>query len=279
MRTKPIYGYFGHHKCASTWLEAICYLACHDLGLKLEVFYDESMFDGDLGRYVEEHDIDFIVYANADYRHVAPLEGLRGFHVVRDPRDIVVSAYFSHLKTHPTHAWPELVEYRKRLQSCSKKEGLHMEIEFRRQQFAEMMSWPPPDETPDIAEWRMEDIVLDPYKSLLAIFSDLGLLDKDDFSSVKRTRFFLTKIFKRIERHLRIPMPDMIDRLPAERLLGIVWENDFKKISGGRRLGEENPNSHYRKGIPGDWANHLDADHLGEIMERYGDLLKRYGYE
>ena len=29
----------------------------------------------------------------------------RGIHLIRDPRDIVVSGYFSHLKTHPENEW------------------------------------------------------------------------------------------------------------------------------------------------------------------------------
>ena len=113
---------------------------CLELGLTLGSVFSEKEFGGDLERYVREQKIDFLLYGNADFQQVQrlPVEKIRAFHYVRDPRDIVVSAYFSHRNSHSTEAWPELVEYREKLRSCSKEEGLFLELEFRAHQFEEM---------------------------------------------------------------------------------------------------------------------------------------------
>jgi hypothetical protein len=53
----------------------------------------------------------------------------------------------------------------------------------------------------------------------------------------------------------------------------------FQRLAGGRRPGEEDPASHYRRGVAGDWRNHLTPRHLVAFRERFGDLPERLGYE
>ncbi len=76
-----------------------------------------------------------------------------------------------------------------------------------------------------------------------------------------------------------VHLPRGLTAMPAERLLGIVYEQDFSKLSGGRQRGQVDPNSHYRSGVHGDWINHFSVEHLQLFKERYGDLLLQYGYE
>lgn len=52
----------------------------------------------------------------------------------------------------------------------------------------------------------------------------------------------------------------------------------FERLSG-RAAGEENPNSFFRKGVTGDWRNHLSADVLAIIRQRAGTTLDRFGYD
>lgn len=52
----------------------------------------------------------------------------------------------------------------------------------------------------------------------------------------------------------------------------------FERLSGGRTRGREDPASHYRKGIVGDWRNHFDQEALEAFDAEAGDLLGELGY-
>lgn len=274
---------FGHHKCASMWVHSICEQVCLDLGLRLGCVFGEQEFGGDLQRYVKERNLDFLLYGNADFHQVQRLAAgnLRAFHYVRDPRDIVVSAYFSHRNVHPTAAWPELVEHREKLRSCTEEQGLFLELEFRARQFEEMRSWRNDAGSEAIRFCKIEELVSSPYQSFLEIFAFLGLLDQDYYSPSSRVRFLLAKLRSRLEQQLggAVHLPRVIRMMPSERLLGIVCERDFSRLSGGRAKGQVDPNSHYRRGVHGDWLNHFSLDHLQFFKERYNDVVLQYGYE
>ena len=50
-------------------------------------------------------------------------------------------------------------------------------------------------------------------------------------------------------------------------------QSSFKKLSGGREQGDENRQSHFRKGVVGDWKNHLKPETVKRIDEIAGDRL------
>ena len=52
----------------------------------------------------------------------------------------------------------------------------------------------------------------------------------------------------------------------------------FETLSGGRRRGEENQASHFRKGIIGDWENHFDEEALARFDAVARPLLRELGY-
>ncbi len=56
-------------------------------------------------------------------------------------------------------------------------------------------------------------------------------------------------------------------------------EASFKRLSGGRNAGEEDPNAFFRKGVVGDWQAGLKPQHL-EIFYSVGtEWLTRFGYK
>lgn len=55
-------------------------------------------------------------------------------------------------------------------------------------------------------------------------------------------------------------------------------KTSFEKLSGGRRPGQEDKGSFFRKGIIGDWRNHLDAETNQQVIATAGELMRRYGY-
>jgi len=55
-------------------------------------------------------------------------------------------------------------------------------------------------------------------------------------------------------------------------------EASFEKLSGGRKPGQENRSSFFRKGVPGDWRNHLSERDNAAFLEIAGRWLQRFGF-
>ena len=195
----------------------------------------------------------FVAFWTADRGYAEGLAEHRAVHVVRDPRDIVVSAYFSHLHSHSTDLWPELAAHRERLRSMPKTEGLMLEIEFRTEQLAAMRDWDYGQE--HVLEMRFEELVRGPYASFLRMLTFLDLLDEREPGGPRRLADGAVAALRSVESRLLagesvLPRPG---RISVERLARCVFEHDFSRKSGGRGVGEEDVRSHYRKGVPGDW--------------------------
>lgn len=277
---KPLRAYFGHHKCASSWLNAINLAVCRELSLKLATVHSPVMFENNLDRFVEENQIDFLTYSNADIQFVRELDDFLGFHVIRDPRDIVVSAYFSHLYSHPTEGWPELVEHRKKLQNVNKEEGLFLEMKFSEKNFRNLYNWNYSQN--NVLELKVEEITPSPYEAIIKMMSFLELVQNDGRASLKqRTKDLLGSVINRVSTKSKGLLPIKIskDKIPVNNLLGYVYKNRFSKMAEGRKKGDEDVKSHYRKGIAGDWVNHFNKDHTQFFKENYNDLLIKLGYE
>ena len=75
----------------------------------------------------------------------------------------------------------------------------------------------------------------------------------------------------------------MLDFLGADAAPAAVAKclegSRFDKLAGGRKPGEEDAASFYRKGVVGDWQNHFDNADVAAFEESAGALLKELGYE
>ncbi|MHC5002825.1 MAG: sulfotransferase family protein [Planctomycetota bacterium] len=65
------------------------------------------------------------------------------------------------------------------------------------------------------------------------------------------------------------------DELALSRCLAA---GSFVRLSGGRRPGEEDPGSFFRRGVIGDWVEHFDDACCAAFEEAAGDLLRELGY-
>jgi hypothetical protein len=271
--------FFGHHKCATSWVNRILKEACRQAGWRWQNHYNDRAFGGDPEGFVRDEQLDFLSCSNARPEHATSLGELRGFHVIRDPRDLLVSAYFSHLHSHPIGDWKELGPHRERLKSLSKEDGLLAELDFRAQELSDLQAW---DYGRDnILELRMRDLTSSPYRGFVQIFRFLDLIDDEPFSARAQAEFLARYVTNRVRVRTKIPLgsPVRVERLPAEKLLGIVFDNRFEKLSGGRKKGEGDAKSHFRKGVAGDWRNHFTPKLERIFKERYGELLVKLGYE
>jgi hypothetical protein len=249
---RPLLAYFGHHKAASDWIHNIAKEACQEMELNYVYIHNPRQFDFDLRSFVDREKVDFLTYANADLPDIEGcLDRIRGFHVVRDPRDVTVSAYFSHLHSHSADDFPRLVGHRQKLRQTTKEEGLLLELEFERPNFEKMNRWD--YSLPNVLELKMEQLIREPVEHFRRIFGFLGVIDEDGG---------------------RLP-----DKITVDALADIVDRYDFAKQSGGRRPGQEDPKNHYRKGVPGDWKNYFMAEHKTYFKQNFNDLLVKLGYE
>ena len=64
----------------------------------------------------------------------------------------------------------------------------------------------------------------------------------------------------------------------AASLAGCRDAAAFARLSGGRPAGQENRDSFFRNGIPGDWRRHFDDDLAALFRHAAGPWLERFGY-
>jgi hypothetical protein len=193
--------------------------------------------------------IDVALYEHAGHIHDEDLgdRPVRGTHVVRDPRDVIVSSYFYHRWT--SEAWvhkPDprlggrgLQDY---LLSVSKTDGLMAEIErFLDWELGELTGW---DYTqPGIMELRYEDVLADEDATFRQVFEFLGFSTRG-----------------------------------VRRAVTLAGTQSFHRVSG-RTLGQPAHGEHLRSGEPGQWKLHFEPRHIEAFTSGAGDLLARLGYD
>ncbi|MGC4002446.1 MAG: sulfotransferase domain-containing protein [Pirellulales bacterium] len=237
---KPIF--MTHHKCASAWLSDVFHdYYCVRRGLPAYATHRSDEFPPDAARF------QFLIFGNASWNFLKDKVD-RAVHIVRNPLAILVSSYFSHIKTHPIDTWPLLAKQRKRLETLDIRRGLVATNEFIRSRdgfhegvvgpLAAMKEFDYDDDR--VLTLRMEDVVRDP-----------------------------TPIFERIFEHFGEHMP--------EDFSAHVARHDFRAKSGGRAPGQaSDAGSHYRSGDPNDWAKHLTLRFARQIYQQNRELMDRY---
>jgi hypothetical protein len=168
----------------------------------------------------------------------------RAFFVVRDPRDLVVSHYFSSRYSHIEN--PGVLEERAQLANLSDREGLivHMRYMAERGIFDALHSWAiQGDVNPNVKLFRFEE-----------------LIGKDQVR-------WMTKLLEHCD--IRIPQNDL--RKILDRL-------SFAQLSGGRKVGEEDKRHKYRSGKPGDWKKYFDDTVMKAFEDAAEDLIGALGY-
>ncbi|PWB78915.1 MAG: sulfotransferase [Holophagae bacterium] len=267
--------YCGHHKCATRWLVDILTDACNRVGLEFFEAHNAGMFGRDLASFLAQRPVDLLAYTNARHEFIDRLGDYRGFHVIRDPRDILVSAYFSHLNSHPTDGWSALEQHRQKLTACSEEEGLTLELDFIEDVFSALARWD--YSRPQMLELKMERLVRDSYEGLIEVFLHLGLADPEDVPLEEE----LQRIAGRAQAVVEPDRPGSAAarRLQRVELLHIIHSHRFSKKAGGRHVGQEDSRSHYRRGEAGDWRHHFTPRLAASFAERYGKMLTDLGYE
>lgn len=242
--------FLGHHKGGTRFVGNVLARFLAPAGRTVVPLSNPKWFDFDLESAMRRGGPDAVGnYMNADYSILSGLDDFRAFHLLRCPRDTAVSAYYSHLYSHGTDYWPELVVHRARLAMLDRAEGLLCDLDFTDALptdgfevgvFRSMAAWNFDD--PRILELRFEDLVAAPERLLRHAFAFIGLLDLQDSSA-------------------------------CARLDAAVAEFGFERMSGGRQPGERDDRQHYRFGKPGAWREEFDDRHHEWFVRRYPKLF------
>lgn len=168
----------------------------------------------------------------------------RAFFITRDPRDLVISHYFSSRYSHLK--MPSVVAERARFEGMSDEEGMLLHIEYMAQLgvFEALRSW---------AMQRSNDEKVEIFR-----FEDLVGPDQLEW-------------MMQVMRHCDI-------EVPKSSLESILQRLSFVKLSGGRQPGDENTSHKYRSGKHGDWKKYFDNKITQSYHDAAGDLAETLGY-
>lgn len=223
-----------HHKVMTTYFNAVLRL----LGWGLRSNYQQVN--------LEQPDPGSRLVLSAHGKLDLPaLKPYRGVHVMRDPRDMIVSGYHYHLWTREkwVHRPDEHgVSYQQKLRAKDKRDGLFMEIDHFIFFYRSILeTWDLND--PDILEVTYEDLMGDQREMLYEkLFSHLGYSGKE----------------------LKV----------ATGLMRLFEANSRT----GRRKNVVSPKSHVRSGKSGQWREELEPDHISYIEQELGGVLRKFGY-
>jgi hypothetical protein len=239
-RPKPLLVHVAHHRAGTVWFFNIYREVAHAYGLRVAEFPTTDVVP-------PRTDVALYEHSRTVNRGDIGDRAIRGTHLIRDPRDVIVSSYFYHRWTSeswvhvpdPRYGGLSLQEY---LRSMSKADGLMAEVRrYLNREAPEVVAWNYGQ--PDILELRYEEVLADEDGTFRRMFGFLG------FSA------------------------DGIDRA-----VSIARSQSFHRLTG-RRLGQVGSDQHLRSGEPGQWKEHFETEHLEVFNEGAGDLLARLRYE
>ncbi len=234
--TAPMLSFFSHHKCATRWFA--------DYLTRVSDLNGYSLFHTDYHDQAPDRCVEIAFHGNATYSRIVE-QNLSGIHLVRNPLNIVVSAYYSHLETHPVDNWPQLRRQREALKSVSREEGMLLTLAFlERMDIADRAIGP----ILSLRQWdyednrfttlRMEDVTARPSASLSQALSQIR--------------------------------PDSPLVLPADSNMA------FSNFSGGRKVGEADNHSHYRSGAVDSWKTELPSAVTQYFRSHFREFLARF---
>jgi hypothetical protein len=225
-----------HHRVGSTWFVRVLSAVADEYGLHFQ-----NCIQADLRRstdvFLQDHSL-------VDLPALPPH---RGSHMIRDPRDVVVSRYFFHLWT--TETWVHVPDpayggrtYQEYLNSLDQEAGILAEIDrFVDYGLAHMADWN--YKNPNFLELRYETIIGAEEQAFRRLFTHYGF------------------------------RPDAV-----ERSLEIANRFSFERQTK-RKVGEVQAKSHLRSGRPGEWRDVLSERHKARCKELFGQTLITLGYE
>ncbi len=166
-----------HHKCLTMYFFKVLKAVAATYAIRLQYLHNDLVVAAATQWLLDPHS------SIKSCRLPQQISHLRGSHVVRDPRDLLISAYFYHLNTNeawcaqPNPGHTSLaadVSYQQHLRSLDMEAGLLFELDnVTGDTIRRMAAWDYTD--PNILELRYEEILGREYGTFLQLFSWYGL--------------------------------------------------------------------------------------------------------
>jgi hypothetical protein len=232
--------FFGHHRCGTTWMRDIIMKVCEKTKMNYYVIGGtDSNFPNN-----PDNVNSFTCYVNSKLIDTQQVKSpFKGFHLIRDPRDCLISDYYSRKFSHSTNN-KKMEALRSKLLDLPMENGLLEMLKFQQTYgyIAQIQDWKI-EANSTILDITFEELVRNEYKGIKKIFS---------FLEIDLENGVMEKIIK---------------------------ECSFAEITG-REPGEEDQKRHRRKGISGDWKNYFSEDTplkkaIYEVLE---PILLNLGY-
>ncbi|MGD9545594.1 MAG: hypothetical protein AB7F41_15190 [Methylocystis sp.] len=188
---------------------------------------------------------DIVIALNADYFAIKDhlSRNMQCLHVIRNPLSVIVSAYYSHLRTHPIDGWDCLVEQRRVLSEVDQDIGMALTLAF-----LESSHFQPDTNGPlcDLSSWAYDDSRIATLR-----MEDITSNTADFFAMLSRTEVLKNAL-----------MPDS-------------GTFSFAAITG-RQKGVIDLSSHYRCGSSDEWRDALPRGVISYMLRYYKDLLLKF---
>tara|TARA_R110000823_G_scaffold130015_12_gene257903 strand:+ start:13327 stop:14166 length:840 start_codon:yes stop_codon:yes gene_type:complete len=274
-----VFCFFAHHRSASSSSNDILRELARTLGWRHCTVHDPEMSEDALAAVCRARAPDLLTLSNARREYIDALPAFRGVHLIRDPRDVLVSSYFSHRESHPANDWPMLPQHRANLQAVDEEAGLLLEMDCRAGQFAALGDWR--YDAPHILEWKMENLVQDTEAHFRQLLPFWGISLKTRAARHEKLRAAFNRAVAAVEyRTAVLKLPRWRSAcLSQAALQAALGKHSFKSKTAGREPGEEQGNHHYRLGVSGGWRQHFTPEIKRQFRLRFGSLLIELGYE
>lgn len=227
----------GHHKCGSSWIAKVLLQISSKYGIKMSMLPHYSMQADYYDSVILYDNHSDVILGDNDYI---------GTHLIRDPRDIIISGYFYHLwssdESEVEYDAPLDIKYRYNNKSLSFDDGLIFEMKnVSLVTILKMNKWD--YNNPKFLELKYEDLISNSDDMFIKMFNYWG-----------------------------------INPIYIDECLKISREHHMTSKTG-RKVGEEDSKSHMRNGLPGQWKMYFTDKHKSYFKDQFGDILIKLGYE
>lgn len=242
------------HKSGSQWIKSLLsdVITYQYSGLSL-YSYQSRIYDGYDPRSISDRSFTepfpenkiisplYVDYKN--FQEIPKPTRYRAFFILRDPREILISWYFSARYSHiPIGSIPKI---RSNFERRSFTDSMLFAIDHLNEfgLFATMRSWKDAeDKDSNVVLVRYEDLVNSSLETFGRLFTFLDI------------------------------------EMTQDALLDLLQNYSFKHMSG-RSVGTENMKSHMRKGGSGSWKKHFSKKIESGFVDLTGDLVHYLGYD